>query len=67
MFKPATHWCQTVFYLNESIKIAAEETLSGTIAVKKSKINFRNVDIAISFHYNGKEGKVDRKQLYKLT
>ncbi len=40
--------------------------MKGSIAVKKSETNFRELDIKISYHYNGRNGKKDFTQQYKI-
>lgn len=65
-YKPVTHWRQTIFYLGKPIKAAEGNIISGSIAVKKSEENFRELDIKLSFHYRDDKEDVDYIQLYKL-
>jgi len=65
-YKPLTHWQQTIFYLNKPIKATKGNTLSGSIAVKKSEENFRELDIKLSFHYRDDKEDINYVQLYKL-
>ncbi len=67
VFNKSTHWKQTLFYLQTPIHVKQGEMLRGTIAVKKSKVHFRNLDVSITFHYEDKESKVNYKQLYRLV
>ena len=67
IYTKCTHWKQTLFYMHTPIKAKAGEILKGIIAVKKAKVHFRNLDIAIAYHYQDSEQKIDYKQLYKLT
>lgn len=63
-----THWKQVVFYLKEDIRMERGDKLKGSVAVKKSPANFRELDIKISFHHvpaDGHEG-VSFVQQYKL-
>jgi protein arginine N-methyltransferase 1 len=58
-----THWCQTLFYLNNPIEVKKNEVVNGMIVVKKAAKNFRNLDLVITYeHKNTKY-----KQLYKIT
>ncbi len=40
-YKKATHWKQTTFFINEPFNVRKGDTLKGSIAVRKSKTNFR--------------------------
>ena len=66
-FMKPTHWKQTIFYLSEPVVAAKQgKTLEGSIAVKKSDSNPRDLDIKISYHYQDEDRKIGYKQLYKL-
>ena len=65
-YSHSTHWQQTVYYLNDSIKVAAGQSLAGTIAMRKSKVHFRDLDIKISYHYLDPAAPVNFTQMYKL-
>eukprot|EP00824_Muranothrix_gubernata_P013633 TRINITY_DN2832_c0_g1_i1.p1 TRINITY_DN2832_c0_g1~~TRINITY_DN2832_c0_g1_i1.p1 ORF type:complete len:385 (-),score=59.09 TRINITY_DN2832_c0_g1_i1:72-1226(-) len=65
-FTKDTHWKQTVFYLREPILLNEGECVKGSIAVRKSKTNFRDLDIKYSFHYDGKNTSKHYLQMYKL-
>ena len=65
-YSKSTHWRQTIFYVSEPIKVQAGKVLSGSIAVRKSAVNPRDLDIKISFHYNDEATKASYKQMYKL-
>eukprot|EP00997_Jenningsia_sp_PLL12_P011252 NODE_878_length_1397_cov_81.721068_g733_i0.p1 GENE.NODE_878_length_1397_cov_81.721068_g733_i0~~NODE_878_length_1397_cov_81.721068_g733_i0.p1 ORF type:complete len:309 (+),score=69.68 NODE_878_length_1397_cov_81.721068_g733_i0:383-1309(+) len=63
-----THWKQVVFYMEKDIQMEKGDKLQGSIAVKKSPGNFRELDIKISFNHvpvDGHEG-VSFIQQYKL-
>jgi protein arginine N-methyltransferase 1 len=65
-YNKATHWKQTVFYTDKDIYVEKGETLKGSIAVRKSNFNFRELDVKISYHLGGLSGKNDWYQLYKI-
>ena len=65
-FSRPTHWRQTIFYLAEPIKGILGKTLTGSIAVRKSAANPRDLDIKYSFHYEDEVSNVNYKQMYKL-
>jgi len=62
-----THWKQTIFYLNTPIKILKDEVLEGSIAVKKSLVHSRSLDMVITYKHNGKDSKTSYKQLYRFA
>jgi len=59
-----THWKQTVFYINDVLTVKRGDQVWGSIAVKKTEKNPRELDIKISCHSSGttKQGV----QFYKL-
>lgn len=54
-----THWKQVVFYLDHELKVNEGDVLQGSIAVRKSKANFRELDIKISYHMNAPQCQRD--------
>lgn len=65
-FKKSTHWKQTVFYLEHDLPVKAGDNLKGTVAVRQSKVNFRELDIKFSFHINTDLVKRDFTNMFKL-
>ena len=61
-----THWKHTVFYLSQPIAAKRGGVLQGSIAVRKSTANFRDLDIKLSYHYLDTDSKIDYIQMYKL-
>ena len=47
---PYTHWKQTVFYTEHDLDVRQGDVIYGSIACRKSKSNFRELDIKISYH-----------------
>mmetsp|Transcript_27342 Transcript_27342/g.69581 ORF Transcript_27342/g.69581 Transcript_27342/m.69581 type:complete len:344 (-) Transcript_27342:550-1581(-) len=62
----ATHWKQTVFYLEDVITICAGETISGELTCKPNDKNPRDLDIEMSYHFEGKHGECTRTQQYRM-
>lgn len=62
----ATHWKQTVFYLEEDLIVNEDEAITGMIAVKKSAKNPRDLDIKIQYNFDGDKCTVNKKQIYRL-
>jgi len=61
-----THWKQTVFYMEDNIVCQKGETVEGLIAVRKSRKNPRDLDIKISYNFEGQLCKANRTQFYRL-
>ena len=51
-FKPYTHWKNTIFYLDQPILVKQGEKLQGSVAVRQSKENYRELDVKFSYHFN---------------
>ena len=65
-YEDYTHWKQSVFYIEEPLLVRKGDVLQGSIAVRKSKTNFRELDIKISYHIDASQCKKDLVQMYKL-
>ena len=64
-FDEPTHWKQTIFYIEDDIKVEKGEKLKGSICAVKDKSNFRFIDIKISYHFEKEKG--DYVYYYKIT
>ncbi|XP_059432182.1 probable protein arginine N-methyltransferase 1 isoform X2 [Corylus avellana] len=62
----ATHWKQTVLYLEDVLTICEGETLFGSMTVDQNKKNPRDVDIMLKYTLNGRRCSVSRIQYYKM-
>ncbi|VYS64330.1 unnamed protein product [Arabidopsis thaliana] len=62
----ATHWKQTVLYLEDVLTICEGETITGTMSVSPNKKNPRDIDIKLSYSLNGQHCKISRTQHYKM-
>ncbi|CAD6225213.1 unnamed protein product [Miscanthus lutarioriparius] len=62
----ATHWKQTVLYLEDVITICQGETLMGSMTVTPNKNNPRDIDIKLKYSINGHRCQVSRTQFYKM-
>ena len=66
----STHWQQTVFYVKKDFAVNKGDKVTGSIAVRKSLTNFRQLDIKISYHVdNGNKDNEENNwyQLYKIV
>ncbi|KAG0485088.1 hypothetical protein HPP92_009167 [Vanilla planifolia] len=62
----ATHWKQTVLYLEDVITICEGEALMGSISVEPNKKNPRDIEILLKYSFHGKRCQVSRTQHYKM-
>ncbi|GBF92903.1 arginine N-methyltransferase [Raphidocelis subcapitata] len=62
----ATHWKQTVFYLEDTLTVCRGERLSGTLACKPNDKNPRDLDISLSYDFEGQHCEAHRKQEYRM-
>ena len=62
----ATHWKQTVLYLEDVLTICEGEMITGSMTIAPNKKNPRDVDIELSYSLNGQHCKIPRTQLYKM-
>ncbi|KAF6138194.1 hypothetical protein GIB67_011034 [Kingdonia uniflora] len=62
----ATHWKQTVLYLEDVLTICKGEILTGSMTVAPNKKNPRDVDIILKYTLNGEHCQASRTQCYKM-
>eukprot|EP00897_Mesotaenium_endlicherianum_P003857 jgi/Mesen1/349/ME000001S02659 len=62
----ATHWKQTVLYLEDVITICEGESVTGTMDVKPNARNPRDIDISLTYTFAGKRCQVSRTQQYHM-
>lgn len=62
----ATHWKQSVMYLEDTICICEGEVLKGTLSVARNKQNPRDLDMVLEYSFEGKRGRWARTQIYKM-
>jgi len=63
---PYTHWKQTVFYLKEVISIKKGEEITGEFECKPNAKNPRDLDIVISYKFQGEHDTINTTQAYFL-
>eukprot|EP00696_Hemimastix_kukwesjijk_P001009 gnl/Hemi2/11322_TR3918_c0_g1_i1.p1 gnl/Hemi2/11322_TR3918_c0_g1~~gnl/Hemi2/11322_TR3918_c0_g1_i1.p1 ORF type:complete len:361 (+),score=110.90 gnl/Hemi2/11322_TR3918_c0_g1_i1:138-1220(+) len=61
-----THWKQTVFYLNNTLVVKHGEKLAGTLSCVPNVKNPRDLDIEISYRFDGANGSVADRQEYRM-
>jgi len=61
-----THWKQTVFYLDDEIRVFAGERMTGTLSLKANAENPRDLDVTIHYKFEGRSGKYDRVQEFRM-
>ncbi|XP_040932350.1 probable protein arginine N-methyltransferase 1 [Gossypium hirsutum] len=62
----ATHWKQTVLYLEDVLTICEGKTIIGSMTVAPNKKNPRDVDIMVKYSLSGRRCVVSRVQFYKM-
>ncbi|KAJ1289389.1 hypothetical protein BS78_02G160600 [Paspalum vaginatum] len=62
----ATHWKQTVLYLEDVVTICEGETLVGSMTVTPNKKNPRDIDIKLKYSLDGYRCQVSRTQFFKM-
>ncbi|CAA0814282.1 Protein arginine N-methyltransferase 1.1 [Striga hermonthica] len=62
----ATHWKQTVLYLEDVLAICQGEALTGTMTVSPNKKNPRDVNITLKYSLNGRHCRASRTQHYRM-
>ncbi|XP_078438183.1 arginine methyltransferase 11 [Wolffia australiana] len=62
----ATHWKQTVLYLEDVLTICEGEALVGSLTVEPNKKNPRDVDITLKYSLEGQRCQVIRTQHYRM-
>lgn len=53
-FKKSTHWCQSIFYLDEPVKMTVNKEIKGNFSMRPNPKNRRDQDFEITFEMNGK-------------
>lgn len=61
-----THWKQTVFYMPDAVTIQGGEIISGNFDVKQNKRNKRDLDIELSFEFDGELMSVKDTVAYRM-
>lgn len=62
----ATHWKQTVLYLEDVLTICQGESIVGSMTVAPNKKNPRDVDISVKYSLNGRRSRISRTQYYRM-
>ncbi|XP_073034128.1 protein arginine N-methyltransferase 1.1-like isoform X2 [Primulina eburnea] len=62
----ATHWKQTVLYLEDNLTICQGEAVTGILTVTPNKKNPRDVDITLKYSLNGRHCQASRTQYYRM-
>lgn len=65
-FTQYTHWKQTVFYTRETLAVKKGEVIKGEIECRPNKKNHRDLDIEISFQFEGEHCTVSETDAYHM-
>ncbi|KAI8848954.1 S-adenosyl-L-methionine-dependent methyltransferase [Chytridium lagenaria] len=61
-----THWKQTVFYLTDYLTVNAKENITGVFSLQPNSGNQRDLDITLSFDFQGRNSSAEATQYYKM-
>ena len=61
-----THWKQTVFYLDDALPAEVGDVIEGVVKCRPNAGNKRDLDIEVSYAFQGKLMNVSRTQPYRL-
>lgn len=61
-----THWKQTVLYLEDVLTMCEGEFVTGTMSVSLNAKNPRDLDIKLTYSFNGKRSQASRTQEYRM-
>ncbi|KAK3826135.1 MAG: S-adenosyl-L-methionine-dependent methyltransferase, partial [Benniella sp.] len=61
-----THWKQTVFYTKDALTIRRDETITGELTCSPNARNPRDLDIVISFDFQGQQMSLEEKNEYRM-
>ncbi|KFM25389.1 putative protein arginine N-methyltransferase 1, partial [Auxenochlorella protothecoides] len=62
----STHWKQTVFYLEDTLRVHPKEEITGTVTCFPNAKNPRDLEIGITYAFEGSEGSWSGDQKYKM-
>jgi protein arginine N-methyltransferase 1 len=63
---PQTHWKQTVMYLDRALPLLTGECVEGTLACRRNQRNPRDLDIGISYRFQGARMKARKILRYRM-
>lgn len=61
-----THWKQTVFYLEDALTACEGEELSGRLSCRPNAKNPRDLDITLTYDFEGQHTEAHRTQEYRM-
>ncbi|KAJ3144605.1 Protein arginine N-methyltransferase 1 [Irineochytrium annulatum] len=61
-----THWKQTVFYLTDYLTVKANEAVTGQFTLEPNSSNQRDLEITISYKFDGSISKKEATHHYKM-
>eukprot|EP01129_Flabellula_baltica_P006043 TRINITY_DN222_c0_g3_i1.p1 TRINITY_DN222_c0_g3~~TRINITY_DN222_c0_g3_i1.p1 ORF type:complete len:342 (-),score=75.98 TRINITY_DN222_c0_g3_i1:28-1053(-) len=65
-YSKSTHWKQTVFYLEQDIKVVEGDSINGVLKVSLNEENPRDLDIEVQYNFEGKVDSLNILQHYQL-
>jgi protein arginine N-methyltransferase 1 len=63
-FEEDTHWKQGIMYLKTDLPVEEDDEIKGSVIFSKCKVNFRDLDIKLSYKLKNKHVDIQNKQFY---
>ena len=63
-FEEQTHWKQGIMYFNTDLPVEVGDVIRGSVIFSKCKVNFRDLDIKLSYKLKNKHVEIDNSQFY---
>ena len=63
-YEDDTHWKQGILYFETDLPVEKGDSVSGSVSFSKCKVNFRDLDIKLSYKIKNKHITLDKQQFY---
>ena len=63
-FEEETHWKQGILYFETDLPVNENDEIKGSVIFSKCKVNFRDLDIKMSYKLKNKHIAIDKTQFY---
>jgi protein arginine N-methyltransferase 1 len=63
-FEEETHWKQAIMYFKTDLPVEVGDIVKGSVIFSKCKVNFRDLDIKLSYKIKNKHVDIDNTQFY---
>ena len=63
-YEESTHWKQGILFMETDLPVEKGDEVTGSIIFSKCKVNFRDLDIKMSYKMENKVAKINKQQFY---